>query len=731
MRVYRWFIEDMDVNGDGDVTGPDEGIPVTVERGDFGFTAVEEDIVMDSFEVWEDVPTSFIGMRYTTPIIDPAGIFTGLGTQDGLNLIAAQVPGDPVNSGIAFPILGITFVNFFLEDGFQTSPDGTMTYEVQGTRILEADIVIEMTSHRGANPIADLKGTVVHEAGHWMGIGHNPMSNLAFDATLNTNVETAVYAQPDATGALRRVGVTPTMFPSVFITDDGAGNFVGGYQDLSPADIGVVSFLYPRTDQSAFFSIRGEARTQSRAQIPSTPLLGSLVTAWADVDNNPSTPRVPFMATMTGLYTPSHEISNRGQFVMPGLLREFIGFGDGASFQATYTFTLAPINPTNQLGSGTEGPAGFDSMHSPLGDGTQWTIPYDTIVQTETFFADGELFGEENREAGTALAWDPLRGQVVDPVSGRTFASMVANDTPMFGDKSEVCPLLVIEQELGVAAGPNLLRGFRDRVLLQSAAGVVVVDAYYQAGPAMARMLREKPLLLKVFGLAALFAEWLLTDGSFATLLSACALTALALVARKRRRAAVAAALAALAIFGFLAGPSAHAAIYPVSENELISLADSIVEGTVASVESRIRDDHGGIVTTVGITVNDNLKGSLNKQSTVYIDLPYGRVGNYVVRASETPTYAVGEEAILFLREGESGVLIPLGGTRGKHAITTSSEDGEQYVVADFVSQHHMKQVSKSVLTEKGVEPDEAELKPYVKLDDYKAFVRSEVRKQR
>jgi hypothetical protein len=42
-----------------------------------------------------------------------------------------------------------------------------------------------------------------------------------------------------------------------------------------------------------------------------------------------------------------------------------------------------------------------------------------------------------------------------------------------------------------------------------------------------------------------------------------------------------------------------------------------------------------------------------------------------------------------------------------------------------------MKQVSKTVRETKGLDPDTPNVGPYVELDDYKAFVRGEVRKQR
>jgi hypothetical protein len=148
-------------------------------------------------------------------------------------------------------------------------------------------------------------------------------------------------------------------------------------------------------------------------------------------------------------------------------------------------------------------------------------------------------------------------------------------------------------------------------------------------------------------------------------------------------------------------------------------------------VTSELTDSQNRVVTTVEITVSDTMKGSLNKQSTIYFDLPYGRVGNFVVMASEMPNYTEGEVVILFLRSDGTGALIPLGGNRGKHKVAVNPEDGKRYVVGDFVSQPHMKRVSKTVRKTKGLDPDAPDVGPDVELDDYKAFVRGEVRKQR
>ena len=86
LRYMTWPLEYLDTNGDGDV-GSDEGVRWTLERENTiarqelddegnlitvytttGWTDTEQAILAQGFQVWENVPTSYIGFYLTAPV---------------------------------------------------------------------------------------------------------------------------------------------------------------------------------------------------------------------------------------------------------------------------------------------------------------------------------------------------------------------------------------------------------------------------------------------------------------------------------------------------------------------------------------------------------------------------------------------------------------------------------------------------------------------------------------
>lgn len=680
IEFISWPLDAMDTNDDGDVNGPDEGVKVTFEGGEFGFTDEEMATVEEAFDVWEDVSTSYVGFHFTLPITDPVTILQA----DGINFVAMETPDDPFPvGGVGGGVIGLTLFTLIIEDTFLTMPDGTI-FPVTGGQILEADIVFDAAVHRspapGVPPEVDLLSTAVHEIGHFIGIDHTILSNFEFDAETGVGIESAVFGQRDATGRLRQVGLTPTMFPFVYSVDDGTGELSDGMADLAPDDIAAVSFLYPRSNQDDFFTIAHWARSQGNTTIPSRPLLGGMVTAWCDVDDNPATPRVPFMNTMTGLFEPNTEEQRRGRFELKGLLKAIEAVGISGPFQATYALTIDPVSNFRFPIEPAESAQTYDSTHNQRA-GDAWAVAYDTVFPSETFNVDGELFGSENHDAGTILAWDDVLGEVVEPSSGKNLRALLPTDTPMFGDRNEVCPLNLVVPAFVMGKGPMVLRDFRDGVLLQTAAGAALVDAYYQMGPAAVGFLLEHPIAYRALWLGAGASEWCLVNGDIVIALALIA-GVLVLGYGGRRKGAAAAGLIALAGFGLLAGP-AQGAILPLSDSELTSMADFIVTGEVIGVESTFVAERRRVVTTVTIETEGVLKGRLNKGSLLHIDFPFGRVGEYITYAPALPRFAVGEEVLLFLQEHETAGLTVVGGILGKRLIFSKEGEAERFVTGN------------------------------------------------
>jgi len=396
LRFMTWPLEYLDANGDGDV-GPDEGVcwtfegeitrefPATDDEGNVitieettGWTQEEQAILKQGFQVWENVPTSYIGFYFTNPVTEPLYtrpvtdtdyvIGEGITEMDLINYVAVEDPGEET---LPEGVLGITLITVILEDTFVEFVGTGMTLLVSGGQIVECDIVyngaaIRPTQTRPAT--YDLLAVHVHEVGHSIGMAHTPLNNFSDllddtdDTGLVAELEQRVYAQRNAQGILEQIGVTPTMFPIYFATDLGDGKFKAGQADLAPDDIAGVSYLYPRGSQIQYFGFDEEVRSQTRRGFPSVPLPGAHVIAWSDADNNVGTRRVPMFSTMAGLY--ENKLGTSGNFEMINLFKQHETI-KGVTFDASYVMTSNPINGLDSPRGYT--PVDFDSTHVLFG----------------------------------------------------------------------------------------------------------------------------------------------------------------------------------------------------------------------------------------------------------------------------------------------------------------------------------------------------------------------------
>ncbi|HNR34800.1 MAG TPA: hypothetical protein PKO36_06445 [Candidatus Hydrogenedentes bacterium] len=674
LRLARWSWPAFnDANNDGDLIGNNEGLEIFIAGGATGFTDDEQAIVRQAFDVWQKVPTSYVHFMFKGPIADPIPL--GAGSVNFMNTVSIQAGLPFLGAGIGLP--SATAITYVVDDGVVPPALGTYGYWYSG-EIVEADIVVDSTQVRvvtpGVKPLFDLQACVAHEVGVMLGLMATPLNNLEATSLAGQTVllESPVVALRDATNTLRLAGATPTMFPLPFYVELGQGQYINGNGDLAPDDIAGVSFLYPRGNQDAFFTISHEARTQTRANYPSVPLRGAHIVAWCDVDNDPNTSRVPLFSTMTGLYEIQPMLG--GRFDLYGMSKTLETIG-GKAFVPTYTLTMSPLNAGTLERQSIPGGSStlFASIIGAIAQ-TPMTAPWDQF-QSEVFHDGENIFDIAKHDLGTPLHFDRVRNQVVSSDTGKILATMLPGQKPMFGDRNDVCPLNLIPTVTATTTTNTTLRALRDGFLMKTAAGSMLVDVYYQVAPAMARYLLGHAAALGAWRAVLQGVEWLLGHAAWA----AGGLTALVLLAwgwRRRRKAAAVTAILFLA--ACLAMP-AHATVAYLTDEEMVGLSDAIVTGKVTSVESKWIGN--GIVTDVIILIENVVKGPVNKNGDLYLRLAGGRVGSVVTKVSELPEFAKDQEVVLYLQEKPGEGYVVVAGSRGKFDVLVTAT-GNKYVTA-------------------------------------------------
>jgi len=119
-------------------------------------------------------------------------------------------------------------------------------------------------------------------------------------------------------------------------------------------------------------------------------------------------------------------------------------------------------------------------------------------------------------------------------------------------------------------------------------------------------------------------------------------------------------------IFGILA-PLHATSVQRLGFEDLVAKAQTIVEGSVVSVQTYRSADGKLILTNYTINVQESLKGSTGK--TVTLTTVGGRIGNTVLHVSGMPVFQPGEKAVLFLEQAGAFTTV-VGLNQGKFTVS-------------------------------------------------------------
>ena len=244
--VERW------PNGGQDIPFNPDGVPAggaeSLALGPWSYTrAVAETVA--AFEAWGSIPSATGTYKNNGPLpfdVDATNfapfiqnLFFGANNSDGLSPIVYDADGS-----IFVALFGVSGVLGF------ASPD---TRDANGIPI-EAVAFLNGGSMNDGFPEADFIGVIVHEFGHYSGMGHTVV-----------NGQNAILGDSSGPSPLDTYGVTPlnqieTMYPFAVVGAETSS--------LHADDVGFYSFLYPSADVFATSgTIQGTIRAPTGAGI--------------------------------------------------------------------------------------------------------------------------------------------------------------------------------------------------------------------------------------------------------------------------------------------------------------------------------------------------------------------------------------------------------------------------------------------------------------------------------
>ena len=128
-----------------------------------------------------------------------------------------------------------------------------------------------------------------------------------------------------------------------------------------------------------------------------------------------------------------------------------------------------------------------------------------------------------------------------------------------------------------------------------------------------------------------------------------------------------------LILFAHFVSPTNATVVRKLSDEEMVSNAQTIVIGTCTSIKSEWNEERTKIFTYITIVPKNILKGSEPPQEIIIKQLG-GEVGEIGMHVEGISVFEEGEEAFLFLKQGRKGFQSIVGFSQGKLSIKTDPD---------------------------------------------------------
>ncbi len=91
--------------------------------------------------------------------------------------------------------------------------------------------------------------------------------------------------------------------------------------------------------------------------------------------------------------------------------------------------------------------------------------------------------------------------------------------------------------------------------------------------------------------------------------------------------------------------------------NEILQGSESVVVGSVEEVASFWNEDRTRIYTRASIRIRETLKNGVSDE-VIQVVVPGGKVGEITEIVTDTPSFSLGDESLLFLRKSSAGTMV-------------------------------------------------------------------------